>query len=134
VLTDGHDDGSVLSLEDTIAAAQVSNTVIYSILYTDDKGAPVSHLEGTPKMTGKDVLEKLSTATGGHMFEVTFREPLEKIFGSIEEEMRMQYVLYYSPAKSSAGPGFRKIELKGRDKTWKIQTRAGYFYTAADGD
>jgi len=43
-------------------------------------------------------------------------------------------VLAYTPAKSEAGPGFRKIELKGRDKSWKIQTRSGYIYSGMMGD
>jgi VWFA-related protein len=132
ILTDGRDNGSILSLDQTIAAAQVSNTVIYSILYTDEQPSWMS--PDGKKMTGKDVLEQLSTATGGHMYQVSMREPLDKIFGDIADEMRMQYVLAYSPTKRGPGSGFRKIELKGRDKTWKIQTRSGYFYSGSDGN
>jgi VWFA-related protein len=132
VLTDGFDRGSGVTLDATIDAAQRSNTVVYSILYSDENDQ-VAHVDGK-KMSGKDVLQKLSSETGGHMYEVSIRQPLEKIFASIAEEMRMQYVLAYSPAKSDAGPGFRKIELKGRDKSWKIQTRSGYVYTGMMGD
>jgi hypothetical protein len=68
------------------------------------------------------------------MYQVSSHEPLEKIFESIADEMRTQYVLAYTPAKSPAGAGFRKIDLKGRDKTWKIQTRSGYYNTGSMGD
>jgi len=132
VLTDGFDRGSSETLNATIEAAQRSNTVVYSILYSQEDDQ-VAHVDGK-KMSGKDVLQKLSTETGGHMFEVSLRQPLEKIFADIAEEMRMQYVLAYTPAKSEAGPGFRKIELKGRDKSWKIQTRSGYIYSGMMGD
>jgi VWFA-related protein len=131
ILSDGSDDGSILTLDQTIAAAQVSNTVIYSILYTDN----ATGLLGSPQaQRGKQVLEQLATATGGHLYQVSTREPLEKIFGDIAEEMRMQYVLAYSPTKRSGNSEFRKIELTGKDKSWKIQTRAGYYYTAPDGN
>jgi hypothetical protein len=46
----------------------------------------------------------------------------------------VQYVLAYSPVKNDVGPGFRKIELRGRDKSWKIQTRSGYMYTGMMGE
>jgi VWFA-related protein len=132
VLTDGDDRGSGVTLDATIDAAQRSNTVIYSILYSAERGV-TEHVDGK-KMSGKEVLQKLSSETGGHMFEVSAREPLEKIFDEISQEMRLQYVLVYSPTMSDDGPGFRKIELKARDKSWKIQTRSGYYYTGTMGD
>lgn len=134
ILTDGDDRGSSVTLDATIDAAQRSNTVIYSILYSAPEiGMNPRAVEGK-KMSGKAVLQKLSSETGGHMFEVSVKEPLEKIYEEIAEEMRMQYVLAYSPTMSDEGPGFRKIELKGKDKTWKIQTRSGYDYAGTMGD
>jgi VWFA-related protein len=132
ILTDGDDRGSGVTLDAAIDAAQRSNTVIYSILYSAEQGV-TNHVDGK-KLSGKDVLQKLSAETGGHMFEVSVRDPLEKIFTEIAEEMRMQYVLAYSPTMSDDGPGFRKILLKGKDKSWKIQTRSGYDYTGMMGD
>lgn len=131
VLTDGRDNGSELTLDDVIQAAQVSNTVIYSILYTDEQAAWLSGR--TPgALSGKQVLEKLSEETGGHMFQVSRKEPVEAIFASVAEEMRMQYVLAYTPSKQGPGYAFRSIELKGKEKSWKIQTRAGYFYSGPE--
>jgi VWFA-related protein len=134
VLTDGRDRGSDETLDATIEAALRSNTVVYSILYTDEPEGKIASLVEGKRLTGKDVLEQLSAATGGHMYQVSSHEPLEKIFESIADEMRTQYVLAYTPAKSPAGAGFRKIDLKGRDKTWKIQTRSGYYNTGSMGD
>jgi VWFA-related protein len=132
ILTDGVDRGSGVTLDEVIDAAQRSNTVIYSILYSAEMGV-TTHVDGK-KTTGRGVLEKLSGETGGHLFEVSVKEPLEKIFDEVAEEMRVQYVLAYSPLKNDLGPGFRKIELKGKDKSWKIQTRSGYMYTGMMGD
>ncbi len=131
VLTDGRDNGSVLTLDAAVQAAQVSNTVIYSILYTDEQPGWLAPKE-PGVLSGKDVLQRLANETGGHMYQVSRSEGLDKIFGAIAEEMRMQYVLSYSPAKHGPGYGFRAIELKGRDKSWKIQTRKGYFYSGVD--
>ena len=133
ILTDGDDRGSNVTLDQTIDAAQRSNTVIYSILYSAPELGMNPRAEGR-KSSGKEVLQRLSSETGGHMFEVSVKEPLEKIFDEISEEMRMQYVLGYSPTMSDEGPGFRKIDLKGKDKSWKIQTRSGYDYSGTMGD
>jgi len=79
------------------------------------------------RLTGRQVLERLSSATGGHAYQVTHHQPLEKIYSYIEQEMRTQYVLGYTPEKSDAGPGYRKLVLKANDKSWQVQTRSGYY-------
>ncbi|MDP9038180.1 MAG: VWA domain-containing protein [Acidobacteriota bacterium] len=131
VLTDGRDSGSQLTLDAAIQAAQVSNTVIYSILYTNEQPGWLAGRD-PGQLRGKEVLTRLSEATGGRMYQVTFRQGLDRIFSAIAEEMRMQYVLGYTPANHGPGYGFRKIEIKGRDTTWKVQTRTGYFYSGAE--
>jgi VWFA-related protein len=138
ILTDGDDRGSKETLATAVESAQRADTVIYSILFKDDEpfdfgrgrhggrggrrgGYPFQH-GGTD---GKKVLERLARETGGRMFEVSKKEPLEKIYSEIQEELRNQYSLGYTPA--SFAPGYHKIQLSTRQKDLKIQTREGYY-------
>ncbi len=50
---------------------------------------------------GKKVLQQISRETGGRFFEVSKKEPISQIYTQIEEELRNQYNLGYSPIKPS---------------------------------
>jgi len=77
---------------------------------------------------GKKILQRISQETGGHMFEVSKKEPIDKIYASIAEELRMQYSLGYTPEKVDAGAeGYHKITLTAKRKDLSIQTRQGYY-------
>jgi VWFA-related protein len=146
-LTDGVDNGSQHSLPDAIMAAQRADTVVYSILFADeqfypDLQAPVFFSPGrrggmsttqTPQrlpsqelFQGRETLERISKETGGRMFEVSKKEPIDQIFSTIEEELRNQYALGYALAPD-AGSGYRRIHLATKQKGMIVQTRAGYY-------
>ena len=76
---------------------------------------------------GKKVLERLAKETGGGFFEVSKKQPIEKTYDQIQEELRNQYSLGYSPEKTESGPGYRKIHLVANQKGLVVQTRDGYF-------
>jgi VWFA-related protein len=86
---------------------------------------------GYPQEThvdGKKILQRISQETGGRMFEVSKKEPIDKIYASIVEELRMQYSLGYTPEKVSAeAEGYHKITLTAKKKDLTIQTRQGYY-------
>jgi hypothetical protein len=54
--------------------------------------------------------------------------PIEKIYEQIEEELRSQYSLGYTPDKSE-GSGFRKIKVTAKGKGLVVQARDGYYAT-----
>ena len=53
---------------------------------------------------GKKVLERISKETGGRFFEVSKKQSIDQIYASIEEELRNQYSLGYTPDKADAHP------------------------------
>jgi len=77
---------------------------------------------------GKKVLERISNETGGHMFEVNKKEPLDRIFSTIAEELRSQYSIGYAPASDNA-PGYHKIVVTTKQKDLTVQARDGYYAT-----
>ena len=76
---------------------------------------------------GKKILEKLSKETGGDMFEVSKKLPLTEIFNRIQEELRSQYIIGYTPAQFDSKKGFRRISLRTKDKKLKVSSRSGYY-------
>jgi VWFA-related protein len=77
---------------------------------------------------GKKVLERLSRATGGRMFQVSKKLPIETIYSQIEEELRSQYSLGYTPDRDNPGVGYHKIRVTTNEKGLIVQARDGYYY------
>jgi VWFA-related protein len=77
---------------------------------------------------GKKVLERLSRETGGRMFEVSKKESIGDIYAQIQDELRNQYNLGYSPERATdAASDYRHIELKTKEKDYTVQAREGYY-------
>jgi VWFA-related protein len=147
VLSDGVDRGSKESLHGAIEAAQRTDTMVYSILFKDEEhsygggfggygghhggmGGPGGRHGGYPQESrpdGKKILEQLSRETGGRLFEVSSKQPVEKIYAQIEEELRNQYSLGYTPDRTDPGAGYHRIVLKTKQKELVVQTREGYY-------
>ena len=51
----------------------------------------------------------------------------ETIYKRIEEELRSQYSLGYSPTGTSNGSGYRKIHVTAKQKGLVVQARDGYY-------
>lgn len=140
ILSDGVDHGSKETLTSAIATAQRADTVIYSILFKDDEersnfggfGGMGQHGRrggGYPQQErpdGKKILEQISKATGGRLFEVSKKDTVDKIYAEIEEELRNQYSIAYTPDKNT-GAGYHKIELAAKQKDLIVQARDGYY-------
>jgi VWFA-related protein len=149
ILSDGVDRGSKESLESAIEAAQRSDTLVYSILFKGEEafgnrrrggfsfpgggpmgggrhGAGGRYPKEEPRPDGKKILERISNETGGRMFEVSKKQPVSEIYSSIQEELRNQYNLGFTPAK--ADPlGYHRLQLKTDQKDATVQTRDGFY-------
>jgi VWFA-related protein len=74
----------------------------------------------------------MSEQTGGRVFEVDKKHTLQDVFKQLQEEMRNQYSLSYTPSNPNRDGKFRKIEIKVRDKDDAVQARKGYYATKND--
>jgi VWFA-related protein len=153
VLSDGVDRGSKESLSEAIASAQHADTLVYSILFADKEGNGNRGGFGGPRMgggmggggmggrggggyprrteeprpDGKKILQQISRETGGRFFEVTKKETIDQIYSEIDEELRNQYSLGYTPEKADAGSGYHKLQLTTKQKDLTVQTREGFY-------
>jgi VWFA-related protein len=112
VLSDGVDTGSEASVADAIEAAQKADTLIYSILFSDE-GFYGMFSGGAD---GRNVLMRMSRETGGGFFEVSKKQSLDDIFTQLQEELRSQYNIGYESDQPVSVSEWRKIQLNTRRK------------------
>jgi len=116
VITDGLDNGSQVKVEKAVQAAQEADAVVFAIHYVPG---------GYPGGEGRRPLEKLSEPTGGRVFSVSPKMPLERVFAEIADEMRHQYSLGFTPGTRDGE--FHKLEVRVKKAGMKPTARSGYF-------
>lgn len=118
LLTDGGDQGSRTSINEAIESAQKADVMVYVLLIADRSGQYPN---------GDGEMKKICEQTGGRMIEVGNNEKkLSEAFKQIQDELRSQYSIGYTPINNKPDGTFRKIEIKSKQGL-KIQARKGYF-------
>jgi VWFA-related protein len=120
LLSDGMDVRSQNTITNAIEYAQRSDSMIYSILFPHRVRGPVVG-------RGRSVMKRLAAETGGGFFEVSASQPIDKIYAQIEDELRHQYSIGYTPNPKSSGTAYRKIRLTTDRKDLVVRTREGYY-------
>jgi Ca-activated chloride channel homolog len=128
VITDGDDTYSRARIEDAIAIAQKTDTIIFSISTKGGFiGSAVPGVEaGTVKDSGDKYLSRIAEETGGRAFYTGDMLALERAFKKIGEELRSQYLLTYRPDRPFDG-SYRRIEVKvNAGEKYKVNAKRGY--------
>ena len=155
LLTDGVDTGSKVTLYQSISAAQKADTLVYAILFADSEayGNNMGGM-GVPGMgrrrpmgypgggypgggggqnlpDGKKVLQQIAQETGGRFYQVSHFHPLDKIYADIEEDLRNQYNIGFTPDQPGEPGLYHHIHLTAKKKKeiLVVQSRAGYYST-----
>jgi VWFA-related protein len=117
LISDGDDNQSRVYLDESIKECQRAETIIYAIStnWTPSRGK------------GDQVLTQMASETGGQAFFPPSVEEMSTSFRSIEEELRSQYSLTYTPADFKYNGAFRPIYLYCNDRRYQTRTRKGYF-------
>ncbi len=117
LLSDGDDNQSRVYLDEAVKMCQRSETIIYAIStnWTPSRGK------------GDEVLTQMAEATGGQVFFPPSVEEVSNSFHAIEEELRSQYALTYTPADFKYDGSFRPIYLFANDRHYQVRARKGYF-------
>ena len=130
LITDGNDQGSRMTRNQAVEAAQKSDAVIYSIDYLDPSayGGPFGFGGGG----GESELRRMSDETGGRVYKVDRKHTLDEVFQEIQEEMRSQYAIGYTPSNDVKDGSYRRLDLKVANKDMKVQARKGYYAIKPD--
>ena len=124
ILTDGQDEGSKLKIQDAIEAAQKADAIVY-VLLCADRGFYGSFVGG---YSGEGEMRRLTEQTGGRVINVGNKfDKLKEAFDQIAAELRSQYNIGYVPTDTKLDGTYRKVEIKCKEKNYKIQSRAGYY-------
>jgi VWFA-related protein len=117
LVSDGEDNQSRVYESEAIRECERAETIIYAIStnWTPSRGE------------GDKVLQKLAEDTGGEVFFPPSVEEMAVSFKSIEEELRSQYALVYTPADFKTDGSFRTIYLYCYDRHYQVRARSGYF-------
>jgi VWFA-related protein len=121
VITDGVDQGSRMTRNQAIEAAQKADAVIYSIDYEDPR------YHGMFGPSGEGDLRRMSDETGGHVYKVDRKNTLDQVFKELQDEMRSQYSIGYTPSNSSKDGAYRHLEIRTSNKDLRVQARKGYY-------
>ncbi|HYN86782.1 MAG TPA: VWA domain-containing protein [Pyrinomonadaceae bacterium] len=126
LLSDGVDTSSRMKMVEAIESAIKTDAIIYSI------GIGDSFFGGVEE----DSLRKLSERTGGRAFFPKSEEDLRSAFGQIQDELRSQYLVAYSPTKKVKDGSFRQVRIdvvnpELRKQNLRLTYRNGYFAQSA---
>jgi Ca-activated chloride channel homolog len=123
LISDGYDTASAYSLDEATEMAQKHDIVIYAISVNK-----ITNSSGSEKSDGNKAIKHLVTETGGKAYYPSKLTELGIEFQKIEEELRSQYLLSFTPAGPFNG-AFRRVRVELSDKKFKAHTRTGYYAT-----
>lgn len=135
LLTDGvafRDDNSIGT---AIEFAQRADTILYSIRFSDSIKVyrPVrAAVMAAASERGKEGLLRMARETGGVSFEVPKGQSIDAIYAQIDEELRNQYSIGYTPERSTTearrrGDTYHTIKLITKDRSLTVNARTGYY-------
>jgi len=126
IITDGEDNASTFSLEQTIRRVQdLQGPVVYSIglLFGDEGG-------GRESRRAKRALKLLSDETGGIAFFPKSLADVDAIAAEVARDIRSQYTIGYHSTKPASQGGYRAVKVEvhaaGHGKLF-ARTRSGYY-------
>ncbi len=127
IITDGEDNASGLTLEQTIRRVQdLGGPIVYSIglLFGDDGG-------GHEARQAKRALQLLSQETGGIAYFPRSLNDVDAIAAEVARDIRSQYTIGYHSTKPAALGGYRQVRVlahaPGSKRNLNVRTRSGYY-------
>ncbi|HST51034.1 MAG TPA: VWA domain-containing protein [Pyrinomonadaceae bacterium] len=126
LLTDGEDTSSRKHMSEAVDMALKADAIIYCI------GIGDNYFDGVDK----GVLNKISERTGGRAYFPRNEEDLRAAFAQIQDELRSQYLVAYSPTNKAKDGTYRKVEITVvnpdlRKENLRLTYRQGYFARSA---
>jgi Ca-activated chloride channel family protein len=121
VVTDGEDDASRQSLEQSVRQLQEENgPTIYAIgILGDEK-----------QRRARRALQTIAERTGGIAFLPKSVDEVDEISRTVAKDIRNQYTIVYKPTTPKRVGGYRTIKVDARANGYKglvVRTRSGYY-------
>jgi VWFA-related protein len=117
LVSDGDDNGSHVTREEAIEMALRANVIVYTISTNFPSGGN----------QGDKVLQRIADATGGRAFEPFQLQQVADAFAQIQNDLRSQYALSYTPPNFAHDGRYRTIAISALHKGMKVRSRNGYY-------
>jgi Ca-activated chloride channel homolog len=117
LLSDGDDNQSHVTREESIEMAQRADVIVYTIS---------TNLTGSGSH-GDKVLQRIADATGGRSYVPFQLTEVANAFAAIQEELRSQYAISYKPAEFRPDGRYRTIQIIAQEKGLHVRSRHGYY-------
>jgi Ca-activated chloride channel homolog len=121
VVTDGEDNSSTDTLEQTVHDLQQENgPTVYAIGLLGDEKA----------RRARRALETIAERTGGIAFFPKTLDEVDEISRTVAHDIRNQYTIGYKPKTPKGAGGYRAIHVDAHAKGYKkltVRTRTGYY-------
>lgn len=133
IVSDGEDNLSNSTLEETVKAAQVNNCQIYVVKTTEfenfKRTGERSGSANVRYLSAERRMQELAVQTGGAVYSPIDEDELDRAFEQISAELSEQYILSYYPQDDDERRGeFRQIAVSVRTAPGLvIRTRRGYY-------
>jgi Ca-activated chloride channel homolog len=124
ILSDGEDTASERTLKEAIEIAQRYDVTIFGISTKNFTGISA----GTTESSDDKDLRRLCEETGGQVFLPSQKIELFKAFSQVAQDLRQEYVIYYTPANLEKTGKQREIKVKLVNKEGKLFHKQGYTY------
>ena len=122
VVTDGKDNASQESLEETVQQLQRGDgPVVYVVGFVDETKGSSSTIRA---------LQAISQNTGGTAYFPKDLSQVDAITKSIGSDIRDQYVIGYKSSNPMAGHAYHAIDVQASDASrhrLRVRTRTGYY-------
>ncbi|MEE8526798.1 MAG: VWA domain-containing protein [Thermoanaerobaculia bacterium] len=117
LFSDGQDESSRLTLEQTLETARRAGVTLYS----------VGLAEAFPDKASRRVLKDLAEETGGEAFFLAGLDELDGVYATILEQLRARYLIAYQSSSGKTDSEYRSVEVEVDVKGAEVRARRGYY-------
>ncbi len=122
VVTDGEDNASTESLEQTVRRLQAENgPAVYAIGVLGEEEHP---------KRARRALQIISERTGGIAFFPKTLDEVDQISRTIAHDIRNQYTIGYKPSTPKTQGGYRQVKVEAHARNYgklTVRTKSGYY-------
>ena len=122
LFSDGEDNSSAHDLIDAIDEAQLADSLIYTVRYTESKHGKLTarNKYGTLEM------DRLANQTGGASFDAS-KKNVAASLRQVSEELRSLYDLGYITTNPARDGTFRKLTIRVKRDGFTVRVKPGYY-------
>ena len=124
IITDGEDNSSSTTLQETVSRIQaLHGPIVYAI------GLLYDAENGREEHRARRALQLLTDQTGGIAFFPKSLDDVDSVAQEVAKDIRSQYILGYQPTKPISQGGYRTIRVTAKAKGYgklTVRTREGY--------